>query len=81
VLSRSTPSPWPRRPERNSSSSSSSPRPPAVPHDESRPSPSMKRLWEEPAAALAGGLDSHSNAAKHSHRTAQPSLSGCAGSS
>ena len=31
--------------------------------------------------ALAGGLDSCSNAAKHSHRTAQPSPAGFAGSS
>ena len=41
----------------------------------------MKRLCRAPPAALAGRLDSHSNAAKHSHRTAQLSPSGCAGSS
>ena len=34
------------------------------PHDESRPSPAMKRLCHPPDAALACGLDSHSNAAK-----------------
>ena len=41
----------------------------------------MKTLRCMPAAALAGGLASRSKAAKHSHRTAQPSptLTGCAG--
>ena len=53
----------------------------AEPHDESRPSPSMKTLRCMPAAALAGGLNSRSSAAKHNHGTAQPSPTGCAGSS